>query len=178
MIGDLIYSVEVAIVRCPGDGADGSPLGVPTEKPLASAYWRKRTPPPADMNPDRDGCGLLWCAPVAPLEGGHAQRLAQVSIDTLLKHGFEPLLSHNVQAPIIVTFRMPADPKFHFQEFYDRLKDRGYVIYPGKLTVADSFRMGCIGRLYPEHMKGALAAVREVLDELRVSNGGPALAAE
>jgi len=67
--------------------------GVPTEKPLASAYWRKRTPPPADMNPDRDGCGLLWCAPVAPLEGGHAQRLAQVSIETLLKHGFEPLLS-------------------------------------------------------------------------------------
>ena len=44
--------------------------------------------------------------------------------------------------------------------------------------VADSFRMGCIGRLYPEHMKSALAAVREVLDELRVSNGGPALAAE
>ena len=60
---------------------------------------------------------------------------------------------------------MPTDPKFVFQRFYDGLKDRGYVIYPGKLTVADSFRMGCIGRLYPEHMKGALAAVREVLDE-------------
>jgi len=52
------------------------------------------------------------------------------------------------------------------------------VIYPGKLTVADSFRIGCIGRLYPRHMEGALLAVREVLDEMRVSNGGPALAAE
>ncbi len=67
--------------------------GVPTERPLASAYWRKRTPPPADMDPDRDGCGLLWCAPVAPLEGSHAQRLSRLSIDTLLAHGFEPMLS-------------------------------------------------------------------------------------
>jgi 4-cresol dehydrogenase (hydroxylating) len=70
--------------------------GIPTDKPLASAYWRKRTPPPAnpvDMNPDRDGCGLLWCAPVAPLEGRHALRLARISRDVLLRHGFEPMLS-------------------------------------------------------------------------------------
>jgi 2-aminoethylphosphonate-pyruvate transaminase len=73
---------------------------------------------------------------------------------------------------------MPTDPKFVFQHFYDSLKDRGYVIYPGKLTVADSFRIGCIGRLYPDDMRGALRAVREVLDAMRVSNGGPALAAE
>jgi 4-cresol dehydrogenase (hydroxylating) flavoprotein subunit len=67
--------------------------GVPTPRPLASAYWRKRTTPPAAMDPDRDGCGLLWAAPVAPLDGAHAQRLATVSLDTLLKHGFEPMLS-------------------------------------------------------------------------------------
>ena len=59
--------------------------------------------------------------------------------------GFETLLPENLQAPIIVTFRMPAEKKFVFQDFYDRLKERGYVIYPGKLTVADSFRIGCIG---------------------------------
>ena len=52
------------------------------------------------------------------------------------------------------------------------------MIYPGKLTVADSFRMGCIGRLYPKDMQGALDAVREVLAEMRVSNGGPALTSE
>lgn len=67
--------------------------GVPTQQTLASAYWRKRLPPPADMNPDRDGCGLLWCAPVAPLEGGAAERMSQISIDVLLRHGFEPMLS-------------------------------------------------------------------------------------
>jgi len=117
-------------------------------------------------------------------EGGVAGRgkryreNAKVLIDGMRAMGFRTLLADKLQAPIIVTFHMPTDPKFVFQRFYDGLKDRGYVIYPGKLTVADSFRMGCIGRLYPEHMKGALAAVREVLDEMRVSNGGPALAAE
>jgi 2-aminoethylphosphonate-pyruvate transaminase len=57
-----------------------------------------------------------------------------------------------------------------FQAFYDALKERGYVIYPGKLTVADSFRIGCIGRLYPEHMRGALAAIRDILDEMGVKS--------
>lgn len=103
---------------------------------------------------------------------------AKVLIDGMRAMGFQTLLPNDLQAPIIVTFHMPTDPKFVFQNFYDGLKDRGYVIYPGKLTVADSFRMGCIGRLYPDHMRGALAAVREVLDEMRVTNGGPALAAE
>ena len=117
-------------------------------------------------------------------EGGVAGRgkryreNARVLIDGMRSMGFRTLLPNELQAPIIVTFHMPTDPKFVFQRFYDGLKDRGYVIYPGKLTVADSFRMGCIGRLYPEHMKGALEAVREVLAEMRVSNGGPALAAE
>ena len=65
---------------------------------------------------------------------------------------------------------MPADPNFVFQAFYDALKERGYVIYPGKLTVADSFRIGCIGRLYPEHMRGALGAIRDILDEMGVTS--------
>ena len=117
-------------------------------------------------------------------EGGVAGRgkryrdNAKVLIYGMRAMGFRTLLPNELQAPIIITFHMPTDRKFVFQRFYDGLKDRGYVIYPGKLTVADSFRMGCIGRLYPEQMKGALAAVREVLDEMRVTNGGPALAAE
>jgi 2-aminoethylphosphonate-pyruvate transaminase len=117
-------------------------------------------------------------------EGGVAGRgrryrdNARVLIDGMRAMGFRTLLGERLQAPIIVTFHMPSDPKFVFQRFYDGLKDRGYVIYPGKLTVADSFRMGCIGRLYPKDMRGALDAVRDVLEEMRVSNGGPALAAE
>ena len=94
----------------------------------------------------------------------------RVLIDGMRALGFETLLGNNLQAPIIVTFRMPADPAFKFQAFYDALKERGYVIYPGKLTVADSFRIGCIGRLYPEHMRGALAAIRDILDEMGVKS--------
>jgi 2-aminoethylphosphonate-pyruvate transaminase len=117
-------------------------------------------------------------------EGGVAGRgrryrdNAKVLIDGMRAMGFRTLLAEKLQAPIIITFHMPSDPRFVFQTFYDGLKDRGYVIYPGKLTVADSFRMGCIGRLYPKDMQGALDAVRDVLAEMRVSNGGPALAAE
>ncbi|NIR39140.1 MAG: 2-aminoethylphosphonate--pyruvate transaminase, partial [Actinobacteria bacterium] len=61
--------------------------------------------------------------------------------------GFETLLDDALQAPIIVTFRMPADPSFEFTRFYRLMAEQGYVIYPGKLTVAESFRIGCIGAL-------------------------------
>jgi 2-aminoethylphosphonate-pyruvate transaminase len=112
-------------------------------------------------------------------EGGVAGRGARYRnnwktlIDGMRALGFETLLPDHLQAPIIVTFRMPADARFHFQTFYDRLKDRGYVIYPGKLTVADSFRIGCIGRLDETHMKGAIAAIRAVMAEMGVASGSP-----
>jgi 2-aminoethylphosphonate-pyruvate transaminase len=107
-------------------------------------------------------------------EGGQKGRGARYSengkvlIDGMRALGFHTLLPDHLQAPIIVTFHMPDDPKFVFQTFYDALKDRGYVIYPGKLTVADSFRIGCIGRLYPKDMLGALGAVRDVLAQMGV----------
>jgi 2-aminoethylphosphonate-pyruvate transaminase len=105
-----------------------------------------------------------------PGRGKRYSENCRVLIDGMRALGFETLLGNNLQAPIIVTFRMPADPNFRFQAFYDALKERGYVIYPGKLTVADSFRIGCIGRLYPEHMRGALAAIRDILDEMGVKS--------
>jgi 2-aminoethylphosphonate-pyruvate transaminase len=116
-------------------------------------------------------------------EGGQPARHARyaqncrVLIDGMRALGFKTLLPDARQAPIIVTFHMPSDPRFDFQRFYDGLKDRGYVIYPGKLTVADSFRIGCIGRLNAEHMRGALGAVREVLAEQGVTQCAPKAAA-
>ncbi len=101
--------------------------------------------------------------------GGRYIQNAKVLIDGMRALGFTTLLPDQLQAPIIVTFHMPTHPNFVFQHFYDALKDRGYVIYPGKLTVADSFRIGCIGRLYPRDMHGALNAVRSVLAEMDVS---------
>jgi len=107
-------------------------------------------------------------------EGGVAGRgdryagNARVLIDGMRALGFKTLLTDALQAPIIATFRTPSHPNFVFQRCYDSLKERGYVIYPGKLTVADSFRIGCIGRLTADHMRGALEAVRETLTEMGV----------
>jgi len=108
-------------------------------------------------------------------EGGQAGRggryvaNGRVLLEGMRALGFRPLLSDNLQAPIIYTFHMPRSPRFVFQAFYDRLKDRGYVIYPGKLTVADSFRIGCIGRIDETHMRAFLANVAEVLAEMGIA---------
>jgi len=113
-------------------------------------------------------------------EGGIAGRRARyanncrILVDGLRTLGFETLLPDALQAPIIVTVRMPADPKFNFESFYDRLSRRGFVIYPGKLTVADSFRIGCIGRLGENEMRGVLRAIGEILAETGVGSCAPA----
>jgi 2-aminoethylphosphonate-pyruvate transaminase len=112
----------------------------------------------------------FWAEGGQPGRGRRYAENCKVLIEGMRELGFRTLLPDQLQAPIIVTFHMPEDAKFVFQGFYDKLKDRGYVIYPGKLTVADSFRIGCIGRLNAEHMHGALAAIAEVLAELGVEN--------
>jgi 2-aminoethylphosphonate-pyruvate transaminase len=111
-------------------------------------------------------------------EGGVAGRGARyrgncrILVEGMRALGFETLLPDALQAPIIVTFHMPSDPRFRFDAFYDGLRERGYVIYPGKLTVADSFRIGCIGQLHEAEMRGALAAVKAVLAEMGVTQCG------
>jgi 2-aminoethylphosphonate-pyruvate transaminase len=87
--------------------------------------------------------------------------------------GFETLLDDEEGGPIIQTFLTPADPKFHFERFYEGLRSRGYAIYPGKLTKCPSFRIGTIGKLDAEVMRGALAAIREVLKEMGVTQIAP-----
>jgi 4-cresol dehydrogenase (hydroxylating) flavoprotein subunit len=67
--------------------------GTPTEAALTSAYWRKKTPPPTHMDPDRDGCGLLWCSPVVPNRGADITAVTKFVGDLLLEHGFEPQIS-------------------------------------------------------------------------------------
>jgi 2-aminoethylphosphonate-pyruvate transaminase len=112
----------------------------------------------------------FWAEGGQPGRGKRYAENGKVLIEGMRKLGFSTLLPDRLQAPIIITFHMPKDPKFVFQSFYDLLKERGYVIYPGKLTVADSFRIGCIGRLNADHMRGVLAAVADVLAELGVKS--------
>ena len=88
--------------------------------------------------------------------------------------GFETLLPDDLQAPIIITFKMPADKNFVFDDFYNRLKDQGFVIYPGKLTVAPSFRIGCIGALGENEIRQALSAIKSTIQIMGVQQTGVA----
>jgi 2-aminoethylphosphonate-pyruvate transaminase len=109
------------------------------------------------------------------VEGGVAGRHAryatnhQIIAEGMARLGFQAHVPAARQSPIITTFRYPADPNFHFEEFYRRLSDKGFVIYPGKLSQADCFRIGCIGRLFKKDMEGLVTAVREVLADLGVT---------
>ena len=109
-------------------------------------------------------------------EGGVAARHRRYSTnhDILVQGmrdlGFETFLADPVQAPIIVTFLMPADPRFDFPRFYDDLSERGFVIYPGKLSLADSFRIGCIGAFGAVEMRRAVAAVKATLEAMGIND--------
>ena len=107
---------------------------------------------------------------VSGRHGRYAEN-CRILVDGMRALGFETLLDDDLQAPIIVTFRMPDDPAFVFEDFYERVKAKGYVLYPGKLTVAPSFRIGCIGHLSADDMRAAMAAISAVLCEMGVGNG-------
>lgn len=75
--------------------------------------------------------------------------------------GFECLLPRQLRSPIITSFLSPKEPGYDFRGFYDELKRRGFVIYPGKVTAADTFRIGNIGAITPEDMRRLIRAVKE-----------------
>ena len=82
--------------------------------------------------------------------------------------GFNYYLHHAIQGHIISSFLYPQDPNFDFMKFYQALSDRGLVIYPGKLSLMDAFRIGNIGYLFPKDIEALLKAIREVLTEMNV----------
>ena len=108
-----------------------------------------------------------------PGRGGRYRENCRILVEGMRRLGFRTLLPDELQAPIIVTFHKPADDRFDFEEFYDALRERGFVIYPGKLTVADSFRIGCIGQVGAREMEQALSAIETTLQDMQVSDCGP-----
>jgi 2-aminoethylphosphonate-pyruvate transaminase len=75
--------------------------------------------------------------------------------------GFSCLLDEKLRSPIITSFLEPAAAGFSFAGFYAALKARGFVIYPGKVSQADTFRIGTIGDVYPATIRSLIAAVRQ-----------------
>jgi len=113
-------------------------------------------------------------------EGGQPARLARYTANCaalmsgMRELGFQSFLPPDIQAPIIVTFHAPADPRYAFKEFYDRVRDKGFILYPGKLTQLETFRVGCIGAIGPDEMRHAVNAMRDTLAEMGIKQVAPA----
>ncbi len=108
------------------------------------------------------------------LEGGIAGRAVRYrrNHQTLLAGmqtlGFKSYLPPNVQSYIITSFIFPADPKFTFDAFYRRVSSKGHILYPGKISQADTFRIGNIGRLFEPDMRAVVHAIGETIEELGI----------
>ena len=107
-------------------------------------------------------------------EGGVAGRAARYAANKkalsegMSKLGFEPYLAPEHQSCIITSYRYPKHPKFSFQQFYERLSAKGFVIYPGKVSDADCFRIGTIGHVFPADIKALLEAIGQALQEMGI----------
>ena len=107
-------------------------------------------------------------------EGGQPARLKRYQsnyktlIEGMASLGFKPYLDPSVQAPIIVTFHAPADVNYEFRKFYEAAKKHGFILYPGKLTQIETFRVGCIGAIGSHEILNAVAATERTLRELGV----------
>ncbi|MGZ9235508.1 MAG: 2-aminoethylphosphonate--pyruvate transaminase, partial [Anaerolineales bacterium] len=108
-------------------------------------------------------------------EGGIAARRVRycqnydLTLSAMQKMGFRAYLKPENQGYIITSFYYPDHPNFDFQNFYARLSQKGHVIYPGKLSHANCFRIGHIGRLGIADVRALLAAVSETLKEMDIT---------
>ncbi|MDY7218338.1 2-aminoethylphosphonate--pyruvate transaminase [Denitrificimonas sp. JX-1] len=113
-------------------------------------------------------------------EGGVQGRLARYTrnrdrlVAGMRALGFQTLLDDEWLSPIITTFLSPSSESFDFTQFYALIKQKGFVIYPGKLTVADSFRIGCIGQLFDEQIDAVLLAVSHACMQMGMTVPVPA----
>lgn len=86
-----------------------------------------------------------------------------ILVERMREMGIHPYIPAKNQGPIITTFFYPENSKFEFQEMYQYIKERGYAIYPGKITKADTFRIGTIGEIYPEDIERVCQIIKEFL---------------
>ena len=112
-----------------------------------------------------------------PARGARYARNCETLVEGMTALGFHTFLTQAVQAPVIVTFHAPGDPNYAFTPFYEKVKARGYVLYPGKLTRVETFRVGCIGAIDANEMRNVVSAVAETLRDMGISRMEPLRAA-
>jgi len=103
--------------------------------------------------------------------GDRYRRNYETLIEGMRRLRFKEYLRREDQGHIITSFLYPEDENFRFEEFYERLNARDYVIYPGKVSDADCFRIGNIGRISEPDVRALLAAIQETLSDMGVKLG-------
>jgi len=110
-------------------------------------------------------------------EGGVPGRAARYTanhralVEGMRDLGFREYLPPEKQSHVITSFHYPMHPRFSFEDFYSRLSGKGFVIYPGKLSKVDCFRIGTIGRIFEDDVRRLIDAIAETLDDMGCPNG-------
>lgn len=111
-------------------------------------------------------------------EGGTAARLARYQrnwrrlVDGMRQMGFTTVVPDEFASPIVATFHNPDHPAFSFQTLFEGMKQRGFIIFPGRLALADTFRIGCMGDVTAADMSEAMEAIADTLKEMGVTRLG------
>ncbi len=101
--------------------------------------------------------------------GARYKKNYRTLVDGMRKMGFTEYLKAEDQGYIITSFLYPDDPNFRFGDFYEKLNEKDFVIYPGKVSDADCFRIGSIGRIFESDVGALLAAIKETIEEMGVT---------
>ncbi|WP_258168496.1 2-aminoethylphosphonate--pyruvate transaminase [Paraburkholderia sp. BL21I4N1] len=132
-----------------------------------TTQWRF-TPPTHVVAALREALDQFMAEGGQPARGARYARNCATLVSGMKALGFEPFLPADVQAPVIVTFHAPRDPAWNFADFYAAVREEGYVLYPGKLTQVETFRVGCIGAIDADDLRNAVAAIDRTLVRLGI----------
>jgi 2-aminoethylphosphonate-pyruvate transaminase len=111
-------------------------------------------------------------------EGGTQARLARYRaswrrlVDGMRQMGFKTVVPDAFASPIVATFHNPTDPNFSFNKLFEGMKNRGFIIFPGRLALADTFRIACMGVVTEADIAEAMTAVAETMQEMGVTGFG------
>ena len=100
--------------------------------------------------------------------GARYGRNQEVLARGMKRLGFRVYLDPKAQSSIITSFYFPEHALFTFEEFYRRLSEKGFIIYPGKISQASLFRIGSVGRIFENDIRGLLLAIGETLQEMHI----------
>jgi 2-aminoethylphosphonate-pyruvate transaminase len=134
----------------------------------ASGQWRF-TPPTHVVAALRAALAQYRAEGGLPARAARYRANCRALVDGMRGLGLVPFLADAVQAPIIVTFHSPTHPAYAFDTFYARMRDGGFILYPGKLTRVDTFRVGCIGAISADDIRAMVDTARTAFLEMGVS---------